>query len=282
MELVDEQLFIERSYVRAVRRFIVLHGIVYREYLKVSERELRLTVVALYDVLIGERAAVQLKIQLARIGIGLKGIAFKLFHRLADKLVLGLRAAVEVGAASCRLEHLKLRSAAAVSVAVGDNAGIGHAPVFYAGMFILGCARDIGQKVLCVGPDVGAVEVGEHLRAVYALPIECIERENVCVVPVDFSSQEIIDAAAFHYLRYGRAVAEGIGQPEAIRGEIKILSRESLTPEELSDHGLAGGYVAVALDPHAAVGLVSALTDSLLDARKEVGIFAAQEVAVAG
>ena len=76
VELVDEQLFIERSYVRTVRRFIVLHGIVYREYLKVSERELCLTVVALYDVLIGERAAVQLKIQLARVGIGLKGIAF--------------------------------------------------------------------------------------------------------------------------------------------------------------------------------------------------------------
>ena len=123
--------------------------------------------------------------------------------------------------------------------------------------------------------------MGEHLCAVDSLPIESIKRESVCVVPVDFGRQEIIDAAAFHYLRDSRAVAEGIGQPEAVRGEIEIFSRESLTPEELSDHRLAGGYVAVALDPHAAVGLVSALFDLLLNASEEVGIFAAQEVAVA-
>ena len=281
VELVDEQLLIERSDIRAVRRLIVLHGIVYSEYFKVSERELSLAVVALYDMLVCERAAVQLKIELACVCIGLDRVSLNLFHCLADELVLGLRAAIEIGAAFCRLDHLELRSAAAVSVAVGDNAGVGDTLILDAGMVIRGSARDIGHEILGIGPDVGAVEMGEHLCAIDTLPIESIKRESVGVVPVNFSCQEIIDAAAFHYLRDSRAVAESIGQPEAIRGEVEIFSRESLTPEELSDHRLAGGYVAVALDPHAAVGLVSALFDLLLNAREEVGIFAAQEVAVA-
>ena len=94
MELVDEQLLIERSDICAVRRLVVLHGIVYREYFKVSERELSLAVVALYDMLICERATVQLKIELACVCIGLDRVSFNLFHRLADELVFGLRAAV--------------------------------------------------------------------------------------------------------------------------------------------------------------------------------------------
>ena len=55
VELVDEQLLIERSDIRAVRRLIVLHRVGYREYFKISERELSLAVVALYDMLVCER-----------------------------------------------------------------------------------------------------------------------------------------------------------------------------------------------------------------------------------
>ena len=94
VELVDEQLLIERSDIRAVRRLIVLHCVVYGKYFKVSECELRLAIVALYDMLVCERAAVQLKIELACVCIGLDRVSLNLFHCLADELVLGLRAAV--------------------------------------------------------------------------------------------------------------------------------------------------------------------------------------------
>ena len=100
VELVDEQLLIERSDIRAVRRLIVLHRVGYREYFKISERELSLAVVALYNMLVCERAAVQLKIELACVCIGLDRVSLNLFHCLADELVLGLRAAIEIGAAS--------------------------------------------------------------------------------------------------------------------------------------------------------------------------------------
>ena len=44
-----------------------------------------------------------------------------------------------------------------------------------------------------------------------------------------------------------------------------MLSRKSLTPEELPYHGFAGSNVAVTLNPYAAVGLISALGNLFFD-----------------
>ena len=83
---------------------------------------------------------------------------------------------------------------------------------------------------------MGFVEMGEHLCSVNSLPIECIVREGVCVVPIYFGGKEIIDTAALHNLRNCGAVTEGVGQPEAVGSKIEILSCKSLTPKELPDH----------------------------------------------
>ena len=129
---------------------------------------------------------------------------------------------------------------------------------------------------------MGAVEVGKDLSAVDALPIEGVIGEDVGIVPIHLGGEEVVNVAALHYLRDRGAVAEGIGQPEAVGGVAEILPRETLTPEELTHHGFARGDVAVAFDPNAAVRLISALGDLLFDALKELGIIPANHIGVAG
>ena len=116
---------------------------------------------------------------------------------------------------------------------------------------------------------MGFVEMGEHLCSVNTLPIEGVIWERVGVVPIYFGCQEIINTAAFHNLRDCGAVAEGIGQPETVGGEVEMLSCESLTPKKLSYHRFTRGYVAVAFNPNAAVGLISAFRNLLFDVLKK-------------
>ncbi len=61
-----------------------------------------------------------------------------------------------------------------------------------------------------------------------------------------------------------------------------MLSCKALSPEELPYKGLAGGYIAVALYPYAAVGLVSALLDLFLNPLKKLRIVFENHIAVAG
>ena len=216
MELVHEKSFIERLNIIVERRLVISDSFTDCQNLKVTEFKLRFAVVSFDDVLIRERSSVQLKIKLARICIGVNGIVFYLFHIIAHKDMLRFRAAVEILTAARRLYHLKLRTAASVSVAVGDNTLVGDSFVLDADILFARHAGDIGHQILGIRPDMCAVEVSEHLSPVNALPIESVYRESVGVVPVDFGGEEIVNAAALHNLRYGGTVTESVGQPEAV------------------------------------------------------------------
>ena len=82
------------------------------------QRNFAQAVAALYLVLIGQRAAMQLQIQFARVYAGALYIAFKHVHEVAYRHVLAARYARQIVQAARRLDHLELRTAAAVALAI--------------------------------------------------------------------------------------------------------------------------------------------------------------------
>ena len=135
---------------------------------------------------------------------------------------------------------------------------------------------------LGVGAQVGLVQVSQDLGAVYAPPEKGVVGELVGIVPGHFGGQKVLDAAALHDLGNGRGVAEGVRQPEGVGQVAEVLFGEALAPEELADHGLAGGDVAVALHPDAAVGLIAALLDLFPDPLEKLGVVPPDPLAVVG
>lgn len=129
---------------------------------------------------------------------------------------------------------------------------------------------------------MGPVEMHQNPGTVNSLPDKGIVGELIGVIPGNLGGQEILHAAALHDLGQRRAVAEGVRQPESIGCVAEILPGELLPPDELADHVLAGRDIAVALDPHAAVGLVAPLCHALLDVLEQVGLHPLDDVAVVG
>ena len=122
----------------------------------------------------------------------------------------------------------------------------------------------------------------EHPGAVDALPVEVFIGEAVGVVPAQLGGQEIVNRTALHNLWNRRAVTKGIGQPEAVGGIAELLAVVPLAPEELADHRLAGGDVAVTLHPDGAVRLVASLGDFLANALEQRGVVPADQLGVIG
>ena len=185
-------------------------------------------------------------------------------HEIAYRHALHFGHALHVGGAQGGFDHARGGAAAPVAVAVGQQAQVG-------GILERQFAH-AGGNVVHVRPAVGAVEVGEHLAAVDALPYEALEGEFVLLVPADLGCVEVFYLAPPHDLRDVGVVAEGIGQPEAIRRVIEVFAGELLPFQELAHHQLARGDVAVALHIYAAVWLVAPLGHALLHLRENRGI----------
>ena len=201
----------------------------------------------------------------------------QLLHKPGHGLVTAAGRAVQVAQTAGHFQHFKLRAAAAVAAAKGEQAHRRNA-LFHNGVRAIG---DVVQRFRR-GADVGAVEVRKHLCSIHALPVERGVGEAGGIVPGHFGGQEIIHAAALHNLGNGKGVTEGIRQPEAVGGIVEILAGKALAPQELAHHVLAAGQVAVAFHPYAAVGLVAAFGHRFLDAGKQLGIVAADDIAVIG
>ena len=137
------------------------------------------TVVALDGVLVRQRAAVQFQIELAAVFRHIVGGRFQLLHKVAHQHVFGAGHALQIFFAAGHLDHLKLGAAAAVTEAVGNQPLVGD------GLFadaVIAVHNVVGQR-LGVGPDVGLIQVGEHLCTVDALPQEGIIRKGRRIVP---------------------------------------------------------------------------------------------------
>ena len=111
----------------------------------------------------------------------------------------------------------------------------------------------------------GGAEAGEHLAAVDALPEEGVIGQLVVLVPADLGGKELIHPGFPEDLGQGGAVAEHVRQPEDVAVHPELLLHEPLAVEDLTDQALAGGEVAVGLQPHGALHLPAALLDPLED-----------------
>ena len=277
MELIHQKLASQGIDLFPGRRLISLYGSPHRHILQIPEGKLRLSVVPLDHMLISQGSSVQLQIQLSAVDGGLHKTLLQLLHKPAHRGVGGSGHSLQILQPLRHLDHAEFRASAPVPEAVGNQPHPGDRPLLYGVGALL-------QQVLLQGrrirPHMGAVEMHQNLRAVDPLPVKGIVGKYIGVVPGHLRGQEILYAAALHNLRQGGAVAEGVRQPECIRCVIKVLSCEPLAPDELAHHVLAGGDVAVALDPHAAVGLVPPLRHSLLDVLEESRIHSLYDIAV--
>ena len=278
MELVDQQGFLQIAVLAVVCLCAGFHSVAHREEFQVMESDFCQTVVPLDVVLVGQGAAVQLQIQLAAEGVRVVDVGFQLLHEAADGGVLGLGAALQILAAPCHFHHFILGSAAAVTEAIGNQLPVRHI-LLTDGVGALGAVY-ILIEVLGSRPDVGFVQVREHAGAVQALPVEGVIGELVGVVPGHLGGQEVFHAAALHDLGNSGGVTEGIRQPEGVGGKAEVFPGEPLAPQELAHHGFAGGDVAVAFHPNAAVGLIAALCHLFLNPLEQLGIVAADHFAV--
>ena len=278
VELVHQQRALEVTISGIAGRDMGFHCIADGEGFQVVQGDFREAVVTLDIVLVGQSAPMQLQIQLAAVGVGVLGVGFQLLHKAADRGVVCLGAAFQVVAAPGDFHHFKLGSAAAVTKAVGDELAVRH-------ILLAHSVRALGAvyiliEILGGRPHVGLVQMGKNPGAVDALPIEGVIGELVGVVPGHFRGEEVLHVAALHNLGNSGGITEGVRQPEGVGGIAEILAGEPLAPQELADHGLAGGNVAVAFHPDAAVGLIAALLDLFLNPGEELGIVFPNDLAV--
>ncbi len=220
-----------------------------REQLRLPQPQLALAVELLVARLGGIGAAVHLEIQLAhqhqRV-LQVSGAAGKEFLRRPD---LGARQAVHIPHAAQLLQHGGGRPTAAVTIAKQQVAFVGALVVFEVAD-VIQHILDIRQRVI----RIDGREMGQHTRAIDALPHEGVAGRLVELVPGQLLGQEIIDPGQFHDLRQRPAVAEHIRVPELPAAPAKLGFEEALPVQELPHQRFARGQVAVRFDPGAAGG----------------------------
>ena len=165
-----------------------------------------------------------------------------------------------------RLEHLRRRPAAAVAPAEDEQAARRQRVV----LEVAGRAAQLGDGRLGV-VGVGRREVREHRRAVDPDPAEGVVLGRVEPVPRELLREEAVDPGAAHDLRQLAVVAEHVGVPEHARAAAELALEEALAVEELAHERLAGGQVAVRLDPRPADREPLPGGDALADPRPEPG-----------
>ena len=236
-----------------------------REQLGVVQRALGAAARALRARLRRVGAAVVLEVELAdHLGpLGLLRERAEERLRLADRRARDVLQILDAGE---RLEHLGGRAAAAVAPAE-------HQQAVRRALVVLEVARRAAQlgdgRLGVVG--VGGREVREHGRAVDADPAERVVVGRRVAVPGQLLGEEAADPGAAHDLRELAVVAEHVGVPEHLGAAAEFALEEALAVEELPHERLAGGQVAVGLDPRPADRQPLPAAHALADPRVEPG-----------
>ena len=179
-------------------------------------------------LLIGQRAAVQLKIQFAVIHGQVAAARLQLLHKAAHGIIRNFGAALQIGETARCLDHLKLRPAAAISITEGDEAPVGS--LFVAHAVTVADAVHALKEAGRVGPCVDYKKVREHLRAVDARPLKGVVGKIVCVIPGQLCRKEIFHAEPAHDLWDGGGIAEGVREPEGVGQVSETALRVELSP----------------------------------------------------
>ena len=112
----------------------------------------------------------------------------------------------------------------------------------------------------------------QHRSAVDTDPIKGMVWELVMLAPGKLLSHEIFQSALFHNLRQRCAVTEYIGQPNIVDIKIEFIFPEPCTLHNLTNQRFFAGDISIALYPHRALALDSALFDALLQSCIQIRI----------
>ena len=231
------------------------------------QRDFALAVAAFRLRLRRVRSAMALVVQFAdpRRQRGFFVDGFEIFFRLHDSR---FRQTFQIRFAAQEFQMVARRPAAAVAIAERHETAAVDGILLDA--FAPTCENRVRERLRIVV----VVQVGEHLRAVDALPPEDVVRERISAVvrPEDLLRAEPFDAATFHDLRDGAAVAKDVRQPHDLRIDAELLLEEVLSFLELADQRFAAGNVRVGLHPHGAFHQPLAALDGFLDPFVQIGI----------
>ena len=180
MELVHQKLLCERVDPLSRRRLLFLYGSPHRHIFQIPEGKLRLSVVPFNHMLIGQRAPVQLQIQLPAIDGGFHQTLLQLLHETAHCGMGGSGHPLQILKALCHFDHAEFGTSASVPEAVGDQPHSGNRA-------LLNGIAAFFQQVLLKGsrirPHMRAVEMHQNLRAVDALPIKGVIGKYIGIIP---------------------------------------------------------------------------------------------------
>ena len=217
--------------------------------------------------LCGERAAVQLQIELAVPGREFRAVRFEKIKEAVGAVEFEMRNAFEILHAFSAFDEFRIRSAATVADAE-EGEKVEDAVAFAA--VVLRTDHSLGLKHGAVG--VFGRKMGEHGGTVDSMPEEALVRETVELVPCDFCGEEAVASGFPENLRERGGVAEGVGQPEIADVDAEFIAEEILAVEELAHDGFSAGEHAVRFDPHSALDFPASGGDGLADFFVETGV----------
>ena len=239
----------------------------------------------------GQRAAVIFEIELAHPGGEALGLLEEALaqageeraHLVVDDFGAAGDAALH---AADIFQHAAGRATAAIAVAVNEEQLIERALLAEA---LVGAEHVAGDQVGAVGGVdavvfvfLGGEEVGGHLGAIDALPVEHFVGHAVGVVPAELVGDEHVEPGERHQLRQGGGIAEGIGQPDDARRDAELLLVVAHAVKDMADEGLAARDVDVGLEPERALDLELAGSLAGLDALEQLGIVMLRDNRAAG
>ena len=260
MELIQQHAF-----PHAVRRFVRIFHILDRlrdaaPEFQFMQRDFALAVAALRLRLRRVSSAMALIVEFAnpRRQCGLFVDAFEIHFRLND---LRLRQAFQICFTAQEFQMVARWSAAAVAVAER------HKTAAVDGILLDAFTPTGENRIRERLRIIIVMQIREHLRSVDALPPEDVVRERIRAVvrPEDLLRAEPFDAAAFHDLRNGAAVAENIRQPHDLRIDAELVFEIFLSFLELADQRFTAGNIRVRLHPHGAFHKPLAALDGFLN-----------------
>jgi hypothetical protein len=179
---------------------------------------------------------VGLQVELAHPYLGVGIVPFGHREEVRWALDRYSRRRLEVGQPPSDLEHVTGGAAPTVAETERHKRPVGARLVGVVGRRACQLA---GRQLSVVGID--GREVGEDSRAVDTLPPKGMVRHSIRFVPRQLLGQEPAEAGECGDLRICRAITEGVGQPNLLAVDTKLLEEEALTQRELANERFASG-----------------------------------------
>ena len=208
------------------------------------------------------------------------GYSLQFLYKIIHGCVFRIGAAFQVLQTAGCFNHLKLRAAAAVAVAEGNQPL--RKGLLAGNVILVADALNPFQKSGGIGPGVNDEEMGIDTGTVDSPPYKGFVGESVGIVPGKLGGQKTRHPKPSHNLGQCGAVAKGIREPECLLRCAKPAADVPGSPQELTYQAFTGGNIAVAFDPYRTVELKPALCHPALQLLKNLGIVLLHQPGVIG